>query len=235
MSAERHTPSPRRRRAPAPSEAGTNLLVHDLKNLAGRLDLLGHNLAAHFDDPLFRGSALELLDETALHLRGLAGELREREGRLVAKLRVDLDRVLSDAVAERTPDLPAKVALEERYGGLPPIWGDAFLLRAAFACAIENALDAMEGEGTLSVRTRVERRRGRERVVVEIADTGPGMDEDYMRHCLARPFHSTKEDGLGLGLFTIRQVAALHDARVRIVSAPGYGTRVRFSFPAEED
>jgi signal transduction histidine kinase len=211
------------------------LLVHDLKNLAGRLALLCQNLSAHFDDPLFRDSALDLLDDTALHLRGLAGELRERDGRLVVKLRVNLDRLLQDAVAERHPDLPRKVTLAESYGGLPPIWGDAFLLRSAFACAIENSLEAMEGEGTLSIRTRVETRRGKRRLLAEIADTGRGMSDEWMRQCLAKPFHSTKEDGLGLGMYTIRQVAAIHDATVRIGSAPGVGTRVRFSFPAEED
>jgi signal transduction histidine kinase len=224
-----------RRGGPAPSEAGTNLLVHDLRNIAGRLALLCRNLASRFEDPAFRDSALELLDETALHLRGLAGELRDREGRLVVKLRVNLDRLVEDAVAERRPDLPPGVGLMESYGGLPPIWGDAFLLRSAFACAIENSLEAMDGEGTLSIRTRAETRRGRTRLVAEIADTGRGMSEELMRQCLARPFHSTKEDGLGLGIYTIRQVAAIHDATVRIASAPGVGTRVRFSFRVEED
>jgi signal transduction histidine kinase len=235
MTGGRTDSTDRRQRGPAPSEAGTNLLVHDLKNIAGRLALLCHNLSSHFDDPLFRDSALELLDETALHLRGLAGELREREGRLVVKLRVDLDGLLQDAVAERRPDLPSHVQLVENYGGLPPIWGDAFLLRSAFACAIENALEAMDSEGLLTVRTRAETRRGRTRFAVEITDTGRGMSEELMRECLGKPFQSTKEDGLGLGVYTIRQVAALHGALVRIASAPGVGTRVRFSFPAEED
>jgi signal transduction histidine kinase len=224
-----------RRHPPAPSEAGTNLLVHDLKNIAGRLALLCHNLSAHFDDPLFRHSALGLLDETALHLMGLAGELRDRDGRLVVKLRVHLDRLLQDAVAERRPDLPRDVAVVESYGGLPPIWGDAFLLRSAFACAIENALEATDGRGTLSIRTRSETRRERTRLVAEIADTGRGMSQELIRRCMTGPFHSTKENGLGLGIYTIRQVAAIHDGTVRIGSSPGVGTRVRFSFPAEED
>jgi signal transduction histidine kinase len=235
MTAGRADSPARRRRAPAPLEAGTNLLVHDLKNIAGRLALLYRNLSSHFDDPLFRDSALELLDETAIHLRGLAGELREREGRLVVKLRVDLDGLLQDALTERLPDLPQGIELLESYGGLPPIWGDAFLLRSAFACAIENALEAMDSEGTLAVRTRAETRRGRTRFAVEIADTVRGMSEEMMRECLGKPYQSTKEDGLGLGIYTIRQVAAIHGATVRIASAPGMGTRVRFSFPAEED
>ncbi len=235
MTGGRPDPSPRKRRAPAPSEAGTNLLVHELKNIAGRLALLCHNLSAHFDDPLFRASALELLDDTALHLRGLAGELRDREGRLVVKLRVDLDGLLQDAVAERLPDLPSRVRLVESYGGLAPIWGDAFLLRSAFACAIENALEAMGSEGSLTVRTRAETRRGRTRFAAEIADTGRGMSKETLRACMGKPFQSTKKDGLGLGIYTIRQVAALHGATVRIASAPGAGTRVRFSFPADED
>lgn len=224
----------RRLRGPSPAEAGTNLLIHDLKNIAGRLALLCRNLAEHHADPLFKDSAVDLLDDTVLYLKELAGELREREGRVIVKLRVDLDQVLRDAVADRKPDLPKNVRLEERYGALPPIWGDAFLLRHAFACAIENALEAMNGEGVLRVCTALQGRKGRSRLVVEIADTGAGMSEQFLREALFQPFCSTKENGLGLGVYTIHQVAALHDGRVRVASAPGAGTRVRFSFPGDE-
>ncbi len=220
-------------RAPVPIDAGSNLVVHDLKNLASRLVSLMQNLSEHYDDPLFRDSALALLDDTAVHLRRLATDLRDHEGRVVIKFKVDLNQVLDEALSDSRPDLAQAVQLLKRYSQIPVIWGDAFLLRRAFACAIENALEAMHGKGVLLVRTTVVRRRGRCRVVADIADDGPGMSAEFIREQLFRPFSSTKEDGLGLGVYTIRQVAFLHGGTVRIESAEAVGTRARFSFPVE--
>jgi signal transduction histidine kinase len=219
---------------PPPAEAGANLLVHDLKNLAGRLDALLQNLDDHYDDPLFKRTALDVLDDTVVHLQRLAKDLREHDGRVIIKLKVDVNRIVEDAVREVRGDLAGDVELVERYAPLPLIWGDAFLLRCAFACAVENAVEAMAGEGMLSLSTSCARRRGRQRVTVEVADTGPGMTEEFLRDGLNKPFASTKEDGMGLGVYTFRQVAALHGGNVRVLSREGEGTRVRFHFPADD-
>jgi signal transduction histidine kinase len=221
------------RPAPPPAEAGTNLLIHDLKNLAGRLGALLQNLDEHYDDPLFKGTALGVLDDTVLHLKQLARDLRARESRVIVKLKVDVNRIVEDAVREVRSDLAGEVELVEHYAALPPIWGDVFLLRCAFACAIENAVEAMRGTGVLALSTACTRRNGRERIVVEVADTGPGMSDEFIRRVMIEPFASTKDDGMGLGVYTFRQVAALHGGAVRIKSREGLGTRVRFHFPVE--
>ena len=221
------------RPAPPPAEAGTNLLIHDLKNLAGRLGALLQNLDEHYDDPLFKGTALGVLDDTVLHLRQLARDLRARESRVIVKLKVDVNRIVEDAVREVRSDLAGDIELVERYAPLPAIWGDVFLLRCAFACAIENAVEAMQGSGALVLSTSCARRNGRERIVVEVADTGPGMSAEFIRRVMIAPFASTKDDGMGLGVYTFRQVAALHGGAVRIKSREGEGTRVRFHFPVE--
>ena len=224
----------RARSAPPPAEAGPNLLVHDLKNLAGRLGLLLQNLDVHYDDPLFKATALGVLDDTVLHLRRLAQDLRERESRVIVKLKIDVNGIVADAVREVRPDHAGEIELIERYEPVPAIWGDAFLLRCAFACAIENAVEAMQGTGLLLLTTSCARRRGRQSIVVEIADTGPGMSEEFVRRVMVAPFASTKDDGMGLGVYTFRQVAVLHGGHVRIKSREGEGTRVRFHFPVED-
>jgi signal transduction histidine kinase len=230
-------PAPPRgeRRGPVPARAGTSLLVHDLKNLAARLAVLGQNLDRHYQDPLFKRSALEVLDDTAVHLNRLAGDLRDHADRILVKLKIDLNQVLAAAVDDSRPDLEGRVLLEERYAPLPVIWGDAYLLRRAFACGIENALQAMDGTGTLSLETRRHRREGRNRIRVVIADTGPGMTREQMKYHLFRPLRSSKPHGLGLGMYTMRQVATLHGGKIRIVSEAGRGTRVLFQFPVEEE
>jgi signal transduction histidine kinase len=223
-----------RPKGPAPAQAGANLLVHDLKNLAGRLAALVQNLGTHYDDPLFKGTALGVLDDTVMQLRRLAGDLRSHDGRVIIKLKVDLNKVLADALAYTLPGgMPGELSVLESFAEIPPIWGDALLLRQAFTCAIENALAAMRHHGTIAVATRVSQGRKGPRILVEIADDGPGMSEEFLRERLFNPFSTTKEDGLGLGVYTIRQVAILHGGTVRIRSTEGEGTRVRFHFPAE--
>ena len=118
-----------RRRGPAPPRAGSSLLVHDLKSLAGRLSNLCHNLNQHYQDPLFKQSAMDLLDDTADHLLKLAGDLRDHEGRLMVKLRTDLNQVLADSLSHARPDLIPGVEVVTKYARLEPIWGEAYLLR----------------------------------------------------------------------------------------------------------
>jgi signal transduction histidine kinase len=60
------------------------------------------------------------------------------------------------------------------------------------------------------------------------------MSAEFLRERLFQPFASTKEDGLGLGVYTFRQVAALHGGSVRILTTEGVGTRVRFHFPVSD-
>jgi signal transduction histidine kinase len=224
----------RRVRGPAPAQAPSSLAVHDIKNLAGRLAALSRNLDESYQDPLFKPTVIDILDDTVEHLKRLAGDLRDHAGRVTIKLRVDLNEVLHDALMDARPDLAARVHVLEDYSEIPRIWADSFLLRRAFACTMENALEAMGGRGTLSVSTELVRRNGHRRIRVEIEDDGPGMDGEFIRERLFCPFSSTKENGLGLGVYTMAQVARLHGGTVRIASAPDVGTRVRFHFPVEE-
>ena len=61
------------------------------------------------------------------------------------------------------------------------------------------------------------------------------MTREQMKYHLFRPLRSRKPQGLGLGMYTMRQVATLHGGKIRIVSEEGQGTRVLFHFPGEED
>ena len=220
-------------RGPAPSQVGATLLAHDLMNLASRLAMLQGNLEAQYGEVEFKGAALRLLEDSVRHLTRLSADLREHEGRVLMKLRVDLNQVLMQALGDTRPDLAEELALIQNYQELPPIWGDALLLRQAFACAIENALTAMDYRGTLAVGTEYFPTPRSRRILVEIADDGPGMSAPFLKKALSVPLASAKGDGHGLGLYTIRQVTSLHGGTIRLESGAGRGTRVRFSFPVD--
>ena len=124
---------------------------------------------------------------------------------------------------------------------LPEVTGSASELREALTNLVFNAADAMPHGGTLTVRTRVHAPRdagagkpSAHRIIIEICDTGTGMNEEARRRCL-EPFFTTKgERGTGLGLAMVFGVMARHDGDIEIESEPGRGTIIRLIFPHRE-
>jgi CheY-like chemotaxis protein len=110
---------------------------------------------------------------------------------------------------------------------VPPVAGEESPLREALTNLIFNAVDAMPGGGTLTVRTR---RQG-ETCIFEIADTGTGMTEEVRQRCL-EPFFSTKgEHGTGLGLAMVFGIVQRHGGSLDIYSTPGQGTTFSVKLP----
>jgi signal transduction histidine kinase/ActR/RegA family two-component response regulator len=116
---------------------------------------------------------------------------------------------------------------------LPPAMGIEGEIREALTNLIFNAVDAMPKDGTLTVRTRTVRdESGPTHVVLEVSDTGTGMNEETRRRCF-EPFYTTKgEQGTGLGLAMVYGVVQRHSAEIEIDSTPGEGTTFRITFVA---
>ncbi|HEY0817122.1 MAG TPA: ATP-binding protein [Pseudonocardia sp.] len=96
---------------------------------------------------------------------------------------------------------------------------------------IDNALDAMDGKGKLTVRTALEE----DRVLVEIGDTGPGIPDEVRRR-IFEPFYTTKGVGKGTGLgldVSYRVVVTRHHGDVKVESQPG-DTRFQVYLPLTE-
>ncbi len=68
----------------------------------------------------------------------------------------------------------------------------------------------------------------------EISDSGKGMTEDYLKNHLFRPFRTTKETGLGIGLYQCRQIIEAHDGKIEVKSDIGKGTVFTISLPAAD-
>ena len=94
--------------------------------------------------------------------------------------------------------------------------------------AIRNAQDATPTDGTIAVHVS---KRG-DAAEVTVADSGVGMDIDFVRDRLFTPFVSTKgTGGMGLGAFQLRDFARQAGGEVVVESEPGHGTLVRISLP----
>ncbi|WP_432432791.1 sensor histidine kinase [Cohnella rhizoplanae] len=106
---------------------------------------------------------------------------------------------------------------------------DAAQLGEALSNVVSNAADAMRGRGgTLTVKLS----EGRRELVVEVADTGPGMTRSQRAHAL-EPFYTTKGGGtnFGLGLPYAYQVMRKHGGTLTVRSRIGQGTTVYMALP----
>lgn len=100
-------------------------------------------------------------------------------------------------------------------------------LNQVWTNTIDNAIDAMEKGGTLTVRSF----QDREFVCVEIADTGPGVPEEIQNR-IWEPFFTTKSigEGTGMGLDIVKKIMHHHNGSVELTSQPG-DTLFSFCFP----
>jgi signal transduction histidine kinase len=120
------------------------------------------------------------------------------------------------------------IVVKEYGDDVPRIDAYAGELNQVWTNLIDNAVDAMDGEGTLRVATRLEG----DQVVVEIGDTGPGMPPDVAERAF-EAFYTTKDVGKGTGLgldIARRIVVERHDGAITIDSGPG-GTVMRVQLP----
>jgi signal transduction histidine kinase len=109
--------------------------------------------------------------------------------------------------------------VKEYDPSVPPIPAYAAELNQVWTNLIDNAVQAMGGRGTLTVRTLLDD----DQVQIEVCDTGPGVPED-IRSRIFEPFFTTKAvgEGTGLGLdISWRIVVKKHQGDLRVVSQPG--------------
>jgi signal transduction histidine kinase len=141
--------------------------------------------------------------------------------------------LLEEVVGPYRSGLSGRIALDVRVPeNLPEINVDRTLLGRAITNAIENALHAMPSGGALSIA--VDRQplvEGRAATVIEITDTGVGMDHEAMAK-IFEPYFSTKAAGTGLGLTIAKRNVELNGGTIGVRSEKGVGTTVTITLPA---
>jgi len=119
--------------------------------------------------------------------------------------------------------------------GLPRVEGDRVQLQQVLLNLILNAIDAMSPiRDRARELTIVSRRDGPDTVLVEVRDTGPGLDPEHAER-LFEPFFTTKAEGLGIGLSISRSIIEAHGGRLGTESNRSQGAVFRFSLPVAEE
>lgn len=212
-------------------------LAHELKNPLFPLQITVENLLKSREhggeqfDEVFRESAGTLLAEIA-NLKAIIGRFSEFSKMPQPQLQpVDINELISKVLqvhqaqmgAEGRPAIASRLQLD---GQLGKVAADPDLLRRALANLVLNAIDAMPGGGTLTLRTRA----GNENIRIEVSDTGSGLSKEECDR-LFTPYYTTKEHGTGLGLAIVQSVVSDHRGRITVHSAPRQGTTFVIELP----
>ncbi|MGD1993372.1 MAG: HAMP domain-containing sensor histidine kinase [Anaerolineae bacterium] len=212
-------------------------LDHELKNPLTAIRVGLANLSG--DPPAgARDEALTSVEAEVLRLSRLTSDLRklaELETRPLEEAAVDAAELLEEvvAVAQEQPAADGRrlaLALPQAPWPVPTIQGDRDLLFLALYNLLDNALKFTHLGDTVEVRAFEDGNV----VVIEVADTGPGIPQDEIPRVweeLYRGRDARGVPGSGLGLALVRAVAERHDGQVSVRSRVGQGTVVRMTLP----
>ncbi len=208
-------------------------VAHEIKNPLTPIQLSAEHLRrVHADrgepmGPVLEGCVTTILGQVHL-LRQIAAEFSSFASSPTARRQpVDPVALVHDVVEPYRVPLAGRIAVQNDVTPpLPPVLIDRTLAARALANVVENALHAMPGDGRLHLAARVDGPW----VVIDVADTGVGMDDEALAR-LFEPYFSTKSTGTGLGLPIARRNIELSGGSIAVTSRKGAGTTATIRLP----
>lgn len=210
------------------------ILTHDLKNAIEALSLTVANMERHFDNRDFRADAMKSVTGATDNLRALVARLSNPVTTLSGEHKrpqpVDLvpmlKRVIAMIAAPASGKHEIKVDLPESLFAHV----DADRIVKVVENLTINALEAMDKEsGTLSITAGT---TDDGKPFFSVSDTGEGISPRFIEEKLFHPFATTKRKGVGLGLYTCREVVVANGGSIAVESREGAGTTFRVVLPS---
>jgi hypothetical protein len=218
----------------------SSFIVHDIKNQTATLSLLVGNAGKNLNNPDFQKSLLLSLQSCASSLTALVDKLKSPPRPDALTLRLLSVNAVVDRVIENSGMATLDtVALVLEKGAVPDIECDEESLFYTVKNLVVNALEAMNRRGTLSIVTgplvpsdsRVLDRFdvGTDflapfRIYIMVSDTGCGMTRDFMEKKLFHPFATTKDKGIGIGLYQCKTLIEKMNGKILCRSEKGKGS-----------
>jgi signal transduction histidine kinase len=211
------------------------MVSHDLKNAIAGLSMLVSNMERQFHREEFRADAIESLREATEKLKRTVARLSEPMKSLSGEYRIasrptDLVPIIRRVLATNAEPSRPLYEIEARLPERLVATVEPERVENVFENLVINALEAMGAKGG---RLTVEAGSLEgDLVFFSVEDTGVGMSREFVKTRLFRPFSTTKNKGIGLGLFTCREVVEAHGGRLEVDSREGVGTRFRVVLPS---
>jgi signal transduction histidine kinase len=208
-------------------------VAHDIKNPLTPIQLSAEHVQRINVDhgrplsPVVDECVHAILTQVSL-LRQLASEFSSFASSPTARPEpTALPELFEEVVAPYRTGLTGRISITiQAESSLPLAFIDRTLFARAVTNVIENALHAMPGTGQLTIRATAQDPS----IVVEITDTGVGMDADAIAR-IFEPYFSTKARGTGLGLTIAKRNIELAGGTIAVTSARGVGSTVTIRVP----
>ncbi|HKO97511.1 MAG TPA: ATP-binding protein [Pyrinomonadaceae bacterium] len=208
------------------------ILTHDLKNAIEALSLTVSNMERHSENAEFRVEAMKTLRDATNDLRTLVARLSSPvttlSGEHKLPQKIDLVPVLRRVISKTAIGGPHEVKLELPDSLFALV--DVERIDRVIENLIINAREAMAGKaGTITVAGGFV---SEGQPFFSVSDTGEGMSQTFVDEQLFRPFATTKRRGVGLGLYTCREVIRANGGSIDVDSQPGVGTTFLVVLPS---
>lgn len=202
----------------------TAFIMHDLKNLIAQQALVVENAAKHKENPAFVEDAIKTIENSVNRMSNLLRKLQHKGPSEVRSL--DLQKTLMEVV-KKCHDLKPTPSLRLETDELR-VNADPDYLLMTLANIIKNAQEATDNQGFVDVTLSKEE----DDAIIVIEDNGIGMDEDFLRDRLFKPFDTTKSGkGMGIGVYQTQEFICSLNGSVTVESSPGKGSTFTISIP----
>jgi signal transduction histidine kinase len=210
----------------------SSVLTHDLKNQILSLSLLVNNMERKFDREGFKEDAMRTLSDSVNNLQNLVAKLSDpRTPTKRFRERSNLSHLVERVIQRTAGQASGKYNVSSEL--TPELFAlvDGKAVERVIENIVINALEAMPEGGSLRVLTW----RDNGSAFVAVADTGKGMSEEFMRERLFHPFATTKKKGIGLGLYSCRDIIEQHGGRIDVASRVDVGTEFKVILPLKAE
>ena len=199
-------------------------IMHDLKNMIGQLSLVVSNAAKHKNNPMFMDDAISTVENSVNKMNKLLSRIKGEANDSVDSL--SLCGLLEEVVRSRSKAGVLPIPVLNCQADEIRINADKDRMISNMGHLIQNAQDASDEDDRITIRLK---KQG-QFAVIEVEDTGTGMDEDFIHERLFQPFESTKGT-MGIGVFQVREYVHKLGGNFDVISALGKGTTFTLALP----
>ncbi|MDX8395372.1 MAG: HAMP domain-containing sensor histidine kinase [Mariprofundaceae bacterium] len=210
------------------SRVTSQLHSHDLKNRLHDLSFLAHHIGSGKLDADDTSRLVVSIRKVVGRMQTLMQRVADPNAPLHPNLALcDLSELLRQSIEDRL--WPEGIRIHIDLPQMPPIAGDSTMLQGVFENVFDNAVQSMKKQGDIYISCQ---QQGDDQLEVSVRDTGCGMSSSFNQHRLFRLFATSKDNGLGIGLYLSRRIIDAHHGQIRAESeGEGKGSTFFISLP----
>lgn len=202
-------------------------VMHDLKNILAQQSLIISNAARHKHKPEFVDDVLSTIANSVDRMTRLLGQMK-RGDRNESSEEIPLLPLINEVIALNRVRQPHPLLLPSAVS--PVLVADREQLKNVLSHLIQNAQEATPADGSITIEVS----GSAQTVAITISDTGRGMEPEFLKEKLFKPFESTKGlMGMGIGVYESRQYILSLGGDIRAYSEIGRGSQFKITLPCQ--